>query len=114
MRRLTVGIPAKRARCVAEVRPSRPWGRDFELFFPPHRRPHVPFLRHERAPCHGGIFRFSSEVRPRWIFRVALRGHIRGLEISGTDFGDFLAKKFARFAEIPAVKGFIGTCSSSS
>ena len=117
MRRLTAGIPAKRARCVAEIRPSRPWER---LFWPsfPHVREvlSAPFASrtgsltwglssefHQRSG-HGG-FTSTPAFAKRLYFRRSLT--------SGTDLGDVLPKKSARFPEFPAVKSFVGTSSFS-
>ena len=118
MHRLTAGIPAERARCVAEIPPSRPWER---LFLPSF--PHVrEVLLAPFAPQTGSlVWGLSSEFHQRSgqggftstpAFAKCL--YFRRSLTSGTDLGDFLAKKFARFAEIPAVKGFIGTSSFSS
>ena len=70
MRRLTAGIPAKRARCVAEVRPSRPRGRVFWLFSP----------LFEAALC--ALFASRTGSLPSGDFRIFARGQVK-VDFSG-------------------------------
>ena len=65
MRRLTAGIPAKRARCVAEVRPSRPRGRVFGPLFP----------LFEAALC--ALFAPRKGFLPSGNFRIFVRGQVK-------------------------------------
>ena len=84
MHRLTAGIPAERARCVAEIPPSRPWER---LFLPSF--PHVrEVLLAPFAPQTGSlVWGLSSEFQQS---SDDLHSRVRFLQLflGGQIFGD--------------------------